>query len=172
MRSSKVSAIILKRLNFSESDKILTIFTKEQGKLMVIAKGVRRITSRRAPHLEPLNESSLTLHRGKNFEVITEAKSLSRREFNLKSFGFAFYAVEIIDKLLPDAEPHVEAYELLRSLLSQPELDENRIKEFTLRLMWLLGFLPEGQVPKISLTEFVEQVAEKRIRSKKLIEEI
>ena len=172
MRTSKVSAIILKRLNYGESDRILTLFTQEQGKLTAIAKGVRRITSRRAPHLEPLNEVSLTLHRGKNFEVITEAKSSTRRNFGLKSLGFAFYAAEIVDKLLPEAETHPEAYALLRDFLAQLALDEKSTKDFTLRLLWLLGFLPEGQAPKISITDFVEQVAEKRIRSKKLIDEI
>ena len=47
-------AIALKRMDFSEADRIITIFTPEHGKFRVLAKGVRRSTSRMAGHLDDL----------------------------------------------------------------------------------------------------------------------
>lgn len=174
MRTSKITGIVLKRVNFGESDRVVTIFSKEKGKISVVAKGIRRIKSRRAPHLEPLNEVALILHRGRNFDLVSEAKGLHTPPLHkdLKSMSFAFYAAEIIDKLLPDAEPHEAVYDLFQKFLQKSSLSENNVKEFTLQLLWQLGFLPRGQFPKIGVNNFVEQVAEKRIRSKKLIEEV
>ena len=168
MLSSKLQVIVLKRINFGEADKIVTVFSREQGKLSLVVKGVRRIKSRRAPHLEPLSETKLIIH-GNH---ITDAKKIFSGDFNLKSLGFAFYGAEVVDKLLPDNEPHASVYELLRNFLRTKEIDEGKVKEFTLQLLWTLGFLPHGQFPKEGLNNFVEQVAEKRIKSKKLIEDI
>lgn len=168
MLSSKVTAIVLKRSNFSEADKMLTVFSKEKGKMSLVAKGVRRIKSRRAPHLEPLNEVEIVYRK----KIISEAKSSFRNKFSLKSLGFALYASEIIDKLLPDEQPHEDIYELLNTLLTNKDLDENKIKTFTANVLWSLGFFPKGEYPKEGINNFVEQVAEKRIRSKKFIDEI
>ena len=62
-RAYKTEAIIIKRRNFGEADRILTILTKNYGKIQVRAPGVRKITSRRSSHIELLNFSSLTLYR-------------------------------------------------------------------------------------------------------------
>ncbi len=167
MRTSKLRAIILKRINFGEADKMVTAFSLEKGKVVLVAKGVRRIKSRRAPHLEPLGEVELITHQN----IITEAKSFSKREFDLKSLGFALYAAEIIDKLLPENQPHEEVYQLLKNYLQNSQLNENEAKKFAASLIWSLGFYPHGQYPKEGLTNYVEQIAERRIRSKSLIDE-
>ncbi len=168
MLSSKVTAIVLKRSNFSEADKMVTVFSREKGKVSLVAKGVRRIKSRRAPHLEPLNEVEIVYRK----KIISEAKSSLRNKFSLESLGFALYATEIIDKLLPDEQPHEEVYDLLSNLLANKALDENMIKTFTASVLWSLGFFPRGEYPKEGINNFVEQVAEKHIRSKKFIDEI
>ena len=53
MKVEKLQGFVLKRTNYGEADKILTVFTKERGKIKVLAKGVRKIKSRRAPHSFP-----------------------------------------------------------------------------------------------------------------------
>lgn len=167
MLSFKLRAIILKRSNFGEADKFLTVFSLEKGKISLLAKGIRRIKSHRAPHLEPLNEVEIVTHKN----IITQAKISSLNTFNLQNLTFALYGAEILDKLLPENEPHEEIYELFRNFLSE-EIAENKVKEFSLKTLWLLGYLPPGQFPKIGINAFIEHLAERRIRSKKLIEEI
>lgn len=167
MLSSKVTAIVLKRINFGEADRMVTVFSREKGKLVLIAKGVRRIKSRRAPHLEPLSETSLVIRK----DFVTDARNVRTREFDLKSLSFALYAAEVIDKLLPENAPHEEVYLLFKNFLNSTP-NETRAKQFTLELVWQLGFLPRGQAPKEGLTVFVEFLAEKRIRSKKIIDEL
>lgn len=167
MRASKVTAIILKRFNFGEGDKIVTVFSQQQGKISVVAKGVRRIKSRRAPHLEPLNEVEMVLHKN----VVTEAKSRPKKYYDLKSLSFALYGAEIVDKLLPENEPHEDVYFLFKNFLAG-SLDEAQAKQFTLELLWQSGFFPRGQFPRHGLTAFVESLAERRVKSRKLIKEI
>lgn len=173
MRSYKIHGIILRRSNFSEADKLITIFTKEQGKIKVLAKGIRRIKSRRAPHLELFNHVEVVLHEGKTFSVVTEAKILDDLvclKLNLKSTGLLFYLCEVIDKILPEHQPHAELYEIFLASLSG--LNQDKVKKFVVELLWNLGYLPKGEYPKLGITTFVENIVEKRIRSKKFLEEI
>jgi len=60
-RVYKTEAIVLKRVNVGEADKILTLYTPNPGKLSAIAKGVRRPKSKLGGHLELLTHSSLML---------------------------------------------------------------------------------------------------------------
>ena len=52
-------AVILRRIDFGEADRILTLFTPNYGKVRAVAKGVRRTTSRLAGHLEPFTRTQL-----------------------------------------------------------------------------------------------------------------
>ena len=75
MRSFRTEGIVIKRSNYSEADRIVTIFTKQSGKITVRATGVRKIASRRSPHLELLNYCIFGLYLGKNMPVLTEVES-------------------------------------------------------------------------------------------------
>ena len=75
MGSFGVAGIIIKRKNFSESDRILTVMTRNLGKIKVIAKGVRKITSRRAPTIDLLCLSQLQIYEGKTFYTLSESLS-------------------------------------------------------------------------------------------------
>jgi len=179
VRNSKVEGIILRRISFGEADKLVTVFTKELGKIKALAKGIRRIKSRRAPHLELFNRVELVLHHGKTFDIITEAKivnDLSGLKSDLKMSGYLFYLCEVIDKILPEHQPHPEIFRLLLSTLSDLSnlgVDaQEKVKKFIVQLLWNLGYLPKGEYPKLGVTDFVEQIVEKRIRSKKFLEEI
>ena len=72
-RSYRAEAIVLKHHDWGEADRILTAFTREHGKLRVIAKGVRKIRSRRAGHLEPFTHVMLQLAKSKELPIVTQA---------------------------------------------------------------------------------------------------
>ncbi|MBI2622470.1 DNA repair protein RecO, partial [Candidatus Microgenomates bacterium] len=73
MRSYRAEGIILKRTNFGEADRFLTVFSKRHGKIKILAKGVRRITSRRGPNIELFNLATLYIHKGRHLDILTEA---------------------------------------------------------------------------------------------------
>ncbi|MCL5020033.1 MAG: DNA repair protein RecO [Patescibacteria group bacterium] len=78
MRSFKAEGIIIKRKNFGEADRIITVLTRNQGKIQIKAAGVRKIQSRRSPHVELLNHSILFIYKGRgNLPVLTEAQTVN-----------------------------------------------------------------------------------------------
>ena len=67
-------ALVLKHSNVGETDRLITLYTKNYGKVQAYAKGVRKINSRLAGYLEPLNRVSILLRQGRNLPLITEAR--------------------------------------------------------------------------------------------------
>lgn len=177
MRNYKTEGIVLKRTNFSESDKIFTILTKDFGKLHLIAKGIRKTTSRKAPNLEPFLHSKLYIVKGRNLDIISEVEKI--RNFpeirkNLKKVAFAYQICEMIDKLLPEQQVNRSLFNLLVAemivLNDLPKESEYQLNRFIMKLLWDLGYLPKDKViPENNLDAFVSEVIERDLKSKQLL---
>lgn len=120
MRNYKTEGIIIKRSNFSEADRILTIFTGHYGKIKVIAKGVRKITSKRGGNVELCNLAEITLHEGRNFDILTEA-SVKESFLNIKKdlikIAWAYHICELVDGLCPEKQENRKVFANLISTL-------------------------------------------------------
>ncbi|MGC8781903.1 MAG: DNA repair protein RecO, partial [Anaerolineae bacterium] len=66
-RLYRVAAIVLKRRDQGEADRLLTVLTRDRGKLSLLAKGVRRQASRKAGHIEPFTLVDLLVVKGRSF---------------------------------------------------------------------------------------------------------
>src|SRR5512137_1578276 len=100
-RTFRLDALILKHMDYGEADRIMVVYSKEQGKIRAIAKGVRKIHSRKAGHLEPFAHTRIFLARGRDMPVITQAQTIDA--FNglrndLVKIGYASYLTELIDR--------------------------------------------------------------------------
>ena len=118
--SYSTEAIVLKRHDLGEADRILTLFTPHKGKVHVIAKGIRRITSKRAGHLELLSHSQLQLAVGRELDIVTQAEA--REAFlHLRSelwhMTCGFYLAELADRFIEDHTQHLNVYNLLLETL-------------------------------------------------------
>ena len=145
MRGIKVEGIILKRRNLGEADRILTVFTLQKGKISVLAKGVRRITSRRAGNVELLNRVSMYLHQAKTFLILTEATSLDtyqKLKEDLTLSTYAFHIIELIDKLTAENQDNRILYEHLVSVLQRLSRNPRQIlvRAFEVKILSLMGF--------------------------------
>lgn len=171
MRSYKTEGIVIKRTNFSEADRILTIFTKKHGKVRILAKGVRRITSRRGPNIEVFNEVLVFIHSGRTFDLLSEVElknSFGKIRKNLDLVGLAFHVCELVDSLCPENEPHPQVYDSLKEVLS--ELDQGLVNKFERNLLIELGYLPRSKVfEKIDTTSYVEKILEKKLKTKRIL---
>lgn len=177
--SYKIKGIVIKRINFGEADKILTIFTKKRGKIVVLAKGIRKIKSRKAPHLEVFNNVSSYIACGKTFDIVTEASTIDAfpfLRFKLNLLAFAYRIVEEIDRLCPERQEYRNIYKLLISTLKQLNTHchpDQLVEEFTLNLLYELGYLPRGKiVTGETLDRFVENVMERRLKSNSLLRKV
>jgi len=107
-RSVLVHAIVLRHSDWGEADRLVSIFTRERGKVRAVVKGARKITSRKAGHLEPFTHVKLQLARGRSdLLIVTQADTidafLSLRD-SLELAGNASYIVEIIDRFVYEEE--------------------------------------------------------------------
>src|ERR687885_415233 len=73
----RTEAIILRRSDFGEADRILTLYTPRYGKRRAIAKGVRKTTSRLAGHVELFTRVQLRLAEGRNLDIVTQAQIIA-----------------------------------------------------------------------------------------------
>jgi len=166
-RSYKTEGIVLKRVNFGEADRILTIFTKHDGKIKAIAKGVRKVTSRKGGNLELFNQVILFLSEGKNWDIITEAEAVNSFENlrkNLTLVSRAFQIAEVVDRLTAEREESRKVFELLIEALS----GKKNVKEFEIELLKELGFGLPKDLSEKSVVHFIESIIEKRLKSKKI----
>lgn len=145
LKSFKAEGIVLERRDFGEADRLLSVFSLQRGKITVLAKGVRRITSRRAGNVELLNRALMFLHQGKNFLILTEATSLDVYE-NIKKdltlMTYAYHIIELIEKLMPENMPDPWVYENLKYVLSSLNVHPRQIfiRAFEIKLLTHLGF--------------------------------
>lgn len=146
MRGIKVEGIILKRRNLGEADRVLTVFSYQKGKISVLAKGVRKITSRRAGNVELLNRAVMYLHPAKNFLILTEAIALDTYQKLKKDLilsTYAFHIIEIVDKLTAENEVCRTLYEQLVYVLQRLSRNPRQIlvRAFEAKILSNQGFL-------------------------------
>ncbi len=147
------AAVVLGRLDYSESSQILVLFTQEHGKVRAIAKGAKRSTKTRfSPGIDLLEIGSVMLsirhERAEGLATLTEwkqTKSLSGLREKLDRLSAAQYAAEITARLTEDWDPHPELFDdLLRTLGALSEsLDVlNLVAAFQIALLDKIGSLP------------------------------
>lgn len=176
MRSYRTEGVVIKRRNFGEADRLLTLFTKKAGKIQIKAPGVRRITSRRSPHIELLNHSFITLYQGRNLPVLIEAQTIedfSGIKEDLIRVGFSYHICELVDGLCPDNQENKTIYFFLIDVLSRLSTEEDIvpiIHDFEINLLIKLGFYPPGRLSQnFNTHSFIENILEKKLRSKQVL---
>lgn len=174
MRSYKTEGIILKRSNFGEADRIITVFTKRHGKIRVLAKGVRRITSRRGPNIELFNLVTLFIHKGRNFDILTETQvqnTFPRIRKSLELIGLAYYVCELVDGLCAEHQPHLKIFDILVNTIQ--ELETGLIRSFEINLLSELGFLPkDSSFNKLDTVSYIERLLERRLKTKNFLSKL
>lgn len=147
-RTLRVEAIILQHSDWGEADRILRIFTREQGKLRAIAKGARKMQSRKAGHLEPFMRSKLMLAKGRDMWIVTQAEVIepysSLRE-NLESTARVAYVIELLDRLTYEEGPNWQLYDLAVKTLTRLVEEKDPfvpIHYYEMRVLDLTGYRP------------------------------
>src|SRR6266540_1158375 len=99
-RSFRADSVVLRHSNWGEADRLLVLYTREQGKLRAIAKGARKVTSRKAGHLEPFTHVTLQLAKGRDLLIVTQAETVNAflpLHDDLIKTGYAAYIVELLE---------------------------------------------------------------------------
>jgi len=130
---NKTEAIVLRQHDFGEADKVVTLYTKEFGKLKAVAKGVRRIKSKFGSSMELFSHNNIMLYmqRKRDLYVITGSNIIRthkelREDFD--SFITGSYIAELVDKLTELEEPNRHLFSLILKIFYQiPKQDRDII---------------------------------------------
>ena len=179
MRSFKTEGIVIRRRNYNEADRIITVFSKRNGKISIKATGVRRITSRRSPHIELLNYSVFSLYQGKNMPVLTEVESLENYSLlkkDLRRVGLAYHICELIDGLCAENQENTQIFDLLQNTLKKLSNEEdlsNLIYKFEIDLLTLLGFhTPTTATFRIDTQQVIENILERKLKTRQILHQL
>ncbi len=145
----KSEALVIKRIDLGEADKILTIITPNFGKLRVVAKGVRKVTSRLAGHVELFTRNTMLLAKARNLDIITQSETVDAYRplhEDLSRIAHASYASELLDAMTPDSLENYPLYKLAVgafALISEDSHPDRVLRWFELQLLGYLGYAPE-----------------------------
>jgi DNA repair protein RecO (recombination protein O) len=147
--SFRVEGVILRHADWGETDRLVTLYTRERGKVRALAKGARKIRSRKAGHLEPFTRVTLQLARSHDLPIVTQADTLDAYlpiHEDLAKTGQAAYIVELLDRFTyEDDTENYGIFRLLTEVLSRLEKESDpwlAIRYYEVRLLDLLGYRP------------------------------
>jgi DNA repair protein RecO (recombination protein O) len=148
-RTFRLEGIVLRHVDWGEADRLIILFSREQGKVRAIAKGIRKPQSRKAGHLEPFHRVNVLLAQGRDFPLITQAETLASfapLQADLLRMGYAAYLLELVDRFSVEEEANPTLYQLLLETLehlSQSRQPLFELRYFEVRLLDEVGFRPQ-----------------------------
>jgi DNA repair protein RecO (recombination protein O) len=149
MATYKTVGIILSRRNFFEADRLVTIYSKNYGKLKLLAKGSRKIKSRIGGRLEPFVLAELMVAEGRNFDIITSSEvidNFAHLRSDLAKTTYAYLMAELVEKVSVEQQASEQLFNHLIEGLHyltkhQPTALLNIY--FSLKLISIIGFQPQ-----------------------------
>jgi DNA repair protein RecO (recombination protein O) len=148
-RLYRLQAIVMRRRDMGEADRLLTVFTRDRGKINLLAKGVRRAASRKAGHIEPFTYTDLLVARGANLDLVTQAETIASHRHvreDLWLSSLAYYVVELADAFTQDEDPNALLFELLLETLDRLDAGHASnlvVRYYELHMLDLAGYQPQ-----------------------------
>lgn len=163
--------IVIKRTSIGESDRVVTFITKDFGKLVGVAKGVRSLKSSKRAHLEPGNVVKIFGVKTKSMPLITQATLIegvdSKMRESLSSIRSLSQILEVFDRLFAEQDEDIASYAL--ALKIRDTIIRNRshklIQPLLSELIERMGYRSFEDVPHRSVLDYVAEITEKEMKS-------
>lgn len=163
-------AIVLSSKPTGEADKIIWLYTSKHGKMVTIAKGVKRVKSRKRAGLESFTHIKFSAVQTQGIPILTEVEiinSMDHVKHSLREASVAYFMAEVISKLAPDMEENEELFSLfvkyLNDLSTKGSLREYRLN-FIQEVLQTLGFWPKGNIHP-DPDKLLEEITERKLSS-------
>jgi len=143
-----LKSIVLSRQDFKESDNLVNFYTKEKGKILLVARGVKKINSKIAGHIEPLSLVDLMLVKGRQYDYVGSIRSTDsflNIKSDLNKLETALKIVVFFKKNIKENDSDKDLYELLlESLVFLNKEKENNLdffyNVFILKALFVMGY--------------------------------
>src|SRR4029077_2470601 len=115
-RQYQITAIVLKRTDVGEADRLLTLLTAERGQLRAVAKGARKPAARKTGHVELFNHVALLIAVARDIDIVSQADTLDAflpMRDDLDRLSYAYYFAELIDRFVEEESEQGQVFELM-----------------------------------------------------------
>lgn len=168
----KIEGFIFKKTSLLNRDLTITIFCRELGRIRVMAKGVKKLTSRRGPHIETGNLINAVLSKNKDYYFLQETNLISgfsQIKKNQSKFQCLYLFLFILEKLLPENQKEEKMYRLFKSFmvdLSKRNDYKKIMTDYLNNCISLMGY-QENDKDKglIEMTAFIEEIINEKLPS-------
>ncbi len=152
MSLQKSEGFVIKSRILRDADKIITLYTKQYGKINALAKGVRKITSKFASNLEIFNYNELVMYKKENSDIYTITGCNSRKSFHKIRNDFfkmmkGAYMVELVEKLTYSHNQNIAIFYLINdAFLLMDDIEYTNkdvlqlVEAFIMRLLTYSGY--------------------------------
>jgi DNA replication and repair protein RecO len=145
----KVEGIVLRTIDYGESNKILTIFTRELGKIGAVARGAKKPQNRLAPVSQPFTYGYFLVSIGSGLGTIRQGEIINafpQLKEDIFRMAYATYIAELLDRGTEERKASSSLFELLYEILKDigEGLDPQILKNiFEMKMLPVLGFRPQ-----------------------------
>ncbi|MFA5136298.1 MAG: DNA repair protein RecO [Patescibacteria group bacterium] len=167
-RYLKTEAIVLKKKQILNKDMMIVFFTREEGKVFAVAKGVRNIVSKRLPSLMTGNLVYLHLSMYKDRYYLHEASIISlfsriKKHAHLQKYLYLY--LYLLDQMLSERQRELTIYNQLKKFLVELSKDDFSEKKMTGYCRVLLDYFGYGNKPETmpDIIRKIEEIIGKKI---------
>lgn len=167
-RSIKTEAIVLKKKDLLNKDVLISFFTQDLGRLTVFAKGVKKIISKRSPHLQTGNLINILISNKNDQYYLQESQLISgfsklkKIDNNVKQlYSFLF----VLDRILPEQQKETKIYNLTKNFLidlSESPKSGSIIIDYLTKAIRLMGYL-DRKISQTELKSLIEEIINEKI---------
>lgn len=158
------TGIVIKKQNKGENDQVLTLFTKDFGKVDVLCRGLRKGSAKLAGHLALFNLADISFALGRQFKVLTFAREreiFGKLKKDNSKINAAFHAANLVDQYTISEEADDNVFHLVLGVLDYLNRREMNVLElkfflryFEFKFLSILGYEPQD---KTILKAFADQ---------------
>lgn len=173
-RNLKTEAIVLRKRALPNQDKIVTLFTKELGKVNAFAKGIKKITSRRLPHIQTANLINAVLYRKDERFYLQETSLVSgftQIKKSQEKLHLLYQFLFVVERILPDNQVETAVYKLVMKFLLELSQEDGRddslLTKYLNKTLRLLGYSREDK-SLVELKTSIEEIIHEKMPARLL----
>lgn len=142
MKTRKLTGFILNIKSYGEYDRMLFIFSRQRGLLRVLAKGIRRLGSRRSFHIDLMNASRMEIEESNSVSYLREIMTVNPYAVMKKQpehFGVACVIASFLLSSLPEGMPHENLFDMTKKMFEA--LNGRGMRDEDARSAWMRNLL-------------------------------
>jgi DNA repair protein RecO (recombination protein O) len=151
MRNKRDRIFVIKSINYSEADKIITVFGRERGKFTLLAKGVRKLTSKNRGNIQTFSVADISYYEGSGMPLLLETSQVATLDYSNIDTNNAQRVLQMLNRLTVDDAPNEKVFDALESIVLKG-LTIEYVNKFRTIFLLVEGILSDLSICHICLS--------------------